>query len=623
MRAEKAGSIQMGGITAPMGEWRGKAARMCFSEQVIREYRWRALKVFLVWVVPAAPVAAYLNGMTLGVTGWEGVKTVAWVLPPILMGLGVLYPVLLMRWLVGSALRARPGEPPGSRLESILRLPWRIAVGTSWVAWTLGGIWFSIHVCVTWNKPLSMVLVGTLIGACCGVLLGFPISVSMERLFLPLALEEQRRDATRMPPGGGMSWPRQSWFLPFTFGGSIFAALMLSGFVVMVKLESVRDMLHAELLAEGALRSARMLMELGGVLAGELAFSLVWVGGLLLLPGITMWLLARRQARAAEAVRTAIESVAAGRIVAPAWVSTDEIGDLASGMNAVLARLRQLPLMLQSSAARLGEAGSHLHAANDEQQEGFTRQAAALHEAQVTSEEIRRTSRMAADRAEVVLQVARRAEEMGLQGEAAVERSMAGLEDIRAAVDGIQQRLAKLADSATQIADITETVKDLAAQSHVLAVNAAIEAARSGEHGKGFAVVAREVRALADQSIQSTQRIRGILHDIGAGIRDAARMGTESVNTIGTGLDQMRASGSSLRELSLMSQENSAAARQIAAAVTQQNAGITQISTAIADLSHIMDVTMKRLESTREATRTLAHVSGEVGQMAREFNVAG
>ncbi|QSQ10733.1 methyl-accepting chemotaxis protein [Myxococcus landrumensis] len=596
---------------------------MCFSEQVIREYRWRALKVFLTWVVPAAPVAAYLNGMTMGVAGWEGVTTVAWVLPPILLGLGVVYPILLMRWLIGSALRAQPGEPPGSRLDSILRLPWRIAVGTSWVAWTLGGIWFSLHVCLTWHKPLSMVLVGTLIGACCGVLLGFPISVSMERLLLPLALEAQRRAPTRAPSGRGVTWPRQAWFLPFTFGGSIVAALMLSGCVVMVKLESIRDTLRVELMAEGAQRSARMLMEMGGALAGELAFSLVWVGGLLLLPGITMWMLARRQARAAEAVGKAIESVAAGRVIAPAWVSTDEMGDLAAGMNGVLARLKQLPRMLQSSAVKLGEAGSHLRAAHDEQEEGFTRQAAALHEAQVTSEEIRRTSRMAADRAEAVLQVARRAEELGLQGETAVEGSMAGMEDIRAAVDGIQQRLAKLAESATQIADITETVKDLAAQSHVLAVNAAIEAARSGEHGKGFAVVAREVRALADQSIQSTQRIRGILQDIGAGIRDAARMGAESVHTIGTGLDQMRASGSSLRELSRMSQENSAAARQIAAAVTQQNVGITQISTAIADLSHIMDLTMKRLESTREATRTLASVSGEVGQMAREFNVAG
>jgi methyl-accepting chemotaxis protein len=280
-------------------------------------------------------------------------------------------------------------------------------------------------------------------------------------------------------------------------------------------------------------------------------------------------------------------------------------------------------LALSASASRLSEAGSHLRAANDEQQKSLTRQATALHEAQVTSEEIKRTSLMAANRADAVLQVARRAEELGQKGESAVEQSVTGLAEIRRTVDGIQERLVRLAESATQIGEITETVKDIADQSHLLAVNAAIEAARSGEAGKGFAVVAKEIRGMADQSIQATRRIRGILQEISKGIRDAALMGEQGVQTIAVGLDQMRASGESLRELSRISQENSAAARQIAAAVTQQNAGFSQIFVAMGDLSQIMDSTLKRLESTQEATGTLAAVTQEVGKMARQFNAAG
>jgi methyl-accepting chemotaxis protein len=289
-------------------------------------------------------------------------------------------------------------------------------------------------------------------------------------------------------------------------------------------------------------------------------------------------------------------------------------------MNAVLARLRQLPLALHASATKLSEAGVHLRSANDEQQKSLTRQAAALHEAQVTSEEIKRTSLMAANRADAVLQVARRAEELGQKGEMAVEQSVTGLAEIRRTVDGIQERLVKLAESTTKIGEITETVKDLADQSHLLAVNAAIEAARSGEAGKGFAVVAKEIRGLADQSIQATKRIRGILQEISKGIRDAAMMGEQGVRTIAVGLDQMKASGDSLRELSRISQENSSAARQIAAAVTQQNAGFSQIFVAIGDLSQIMESTLRRLESTQEATGTLVNVSTEVGKMAKQFN---
>jgi methyl-accepting chemotaxis protein len=288
-------------------------------------------------------------------------------------------------------------------------------------------------------------------------------------------------------------------------------------------------------------------------------------------------------------------------------------------MNRVLGKLRQIPRTLQASATRLSAAGDHLRATNAEQQESVSRQAAALHQAQVTSEEIKRTSQMAADKAQTVLQVARRAEELGQRGEAAVEQSLQGLSAIRQSVDTIQQRLARLADSTSQVGEITETVKDLADQSNLLAINAAIEAARSGEHGLGFAVVAREIRGMADQSIQATRRIHGILGEITRGIRDAAAIGHEGAQQIGVGLNQMKASGESLRALSLISQENSSAARQIAGAVTQQHAGFAQISTAIADLSAIMDTTLKRIERTQEATGTLELVSGEVVRMARQF----
>jgi methyl-accepting chemotaxis protein len=228
---------------------------------------------------------------------------------------------------------------------------------------------------------------------------------------------------------------------------------------------------------------------------------------------------------------------------------------------------------------------------------------------------------MAAEKAQTVLQVARRAEELGQRGEAAVEQSLQGLSSIRQSVDTIQQRLARLADSTSQVGEITETVKDLADQSNLLAINAAIEAARSGEHGLGFAVVAREIRGMADQSIQATRRIHGILAEITRGIRDAAAIGQEGAQQIAVGLNQMKASGDSLRELSSISQENSSAARQIAGAVTQQHAGFAQIFTAIGDLSAIMDTTLQRMETTQGATATLELVSGEVGQMARQFEV--
>ena len=177
-----------------------------------------------------------------------------------------------------------------------------------------------------------------------------------------------------------------------------------------------------------------------------------------------------------------------------------------------------------------------------------------------------------------MLKVAERADDIGRSGEQAIEQTLGGLTEIRSQVDAIAQKIGELAERTRQIGLITETVKDLADQSNMLALNAAIEAVRSGEHGKGFSVVAREIRSLADQSIQATNRVREILEDITAAIRTAVAITEKGSQKMESSLIQVRTSGENLRELSGIVKENSAAVRQIAAAVNQQNAGITRSS---------------------------------------------
>ncbi len=592
------------------------------DDKLIRDFAWRGSLLFLKWVFAPALICAYLIAMAVGLSSEEGLRVVIYIMPFIISGYGFVYPYLSIRILASKALRHRPGDGPGERLQRILRMPWRISLFTTYVAWTMGGFSFAMPVCLWFDKaPIRMVL-GTLIAFCFGVVVSFPFGIGLERMCMPHALEERRADPTLALKGGGVFWPRQAWFLPYTFGASIVATLLLSSCVVVVKLITVRETLSAELIAEGAVKSAEKVQDLSGSLFAELAFALPWVAILVLgLPTITTWMLARRQAEGASAVGHAIQGLAAGRISSPDWVSTDEIGDLASGLNGVLFKLRQIPETLASSASRLVVAGKDLSEANSEQQQSLNQQAAAIQETQVTSQEIKQTSQMTAERAESMLRVARRAEELGHEGEAAIEQSMQGLATIQQFVEAMQVKLNRLAESATQIGEITEAVKDMADQSNLLAVNAAIEAARAGENGKGFAVLAREIRALADQSVKSTTRIRGILGEVIGAIRAAATMVEQGSRDIAGGLERMTASSDSLRELSRLSQENSAAMRQIVAAVNQQNAGISQIFSAIADLSQIMDATLRRLESTQQATGTLEAVSSEVGEMARQFTV--
>jgi methyl-accepting chemotaxis protein len=595
---------------------------MTNDDQLIKDFAKRGSLLFLKWVTAPALICAYLIGMAVGLQKEERLKVVVVIMPIIIAVYGLIYPYISIRAIASRSLRHRAGDEAGGRLQRILQLPWRASLFTTYVAWTLGGASFAVPVCLWFDKAPIRMLLGTLIAFCFGVVVSFPFGISLEKMCMPHAMEERKAHPTLELKGGGIFWPRQSWFLPYTFVASIISTLLLSSSVVVVQLMGVRDRLAMELASNGNVDPVKMVDTMSRELFSELAAALPWVAVLVLvLPTITTYLLARRQALGTSAVGSAISGLAAGRISSPEWVSTDEIGDLASALNSVLSKLRQIPETLASSASRLVAAGNELTEANNEQQQSLNQQAAAIQQTQVTSQEIKQTSQMTSDRAEAMLRVARRAEDLGHEGEAAIEQSMAGLSTIQQFVDAMQVKLNRLAESATQIGEITEAVKDMADQSNLLAVNAAIEAARAGENGKGFAVLAREIRALADQSVKSTTRIRGILGEVIGAIRAAATMVEQGSRDIAGGLERMRASSDSLRELSRLSQENSAAMRQIVAAVNQQNAGISQIFSAIADLSQIMDATLRRLESTQQATETLQSVSTEVGQMASQFTV--
>jgi methyl-accepting chemotaxis protein len=301
--------------------------------------------------------------------------------------------------------------------------------------------------------------------------------------------------------------------------------------------------------------------------------------------------------------------------------SDDEVGELSVALSAMVQRLKQVVSALQESVKLLSEAGRELSTSTSEQSQTITRQATALQETQVTAQEIKQTSLLAAQKAETVIRLAEKADSVSSQGESAIERSLGGLTDIRAQVDEIAQKINQLSDRTQQIGSITAAVKDLADQSNMLALNAAIEAVRSGEHGKGFAVVAREIRSLADQSIQATSRVREILDDIGSAIRSAVSITERGSQKIDGGLMQVKSSGENMRELSGIVRDNSAAVRQIAVAVSQQNAGITQIFGAVTDQTRMMDETMRRLEQTTQAAETLQSLSQRVHDVLKGFKV--
>jgi methyl-accepting chemotaxis protein len=301
--------------------------------------------------------------------------------------------------------------------------------------------------------------------------------------------------------------------------------------------------------------------------------------------------------------------------------SRDEIGELASTFSEMVAQLREVPQEVGESTRLLARSVADLRQSAEAQGQMMTKQATALQETQVTTKEISQTSQLAAQKADAVLRYAERADNVSRSGEQAVEQSLAALTDIRARVEEIAQRITTLGERTVQIGNVTQTVKDLADQSNMLALNAAIEAVRAGEAGRGFAVVAREVRSMADQSIQATRQVREILDDVSAAVRAAVSITDKGAQRIDSGLAQVRTSGEKLTELSGIVKESSSAARQISAAVGQQNAGIAQIFGAVTNQNEMMENALKRIEATDRAIGRLSEVSKMLVQIVERFHV--
>ena len=299
----------------------------------------------------------------------------------------------------------------------------------------------------------------------------------------------------------------------------------------------------------------------------------------------------------------------------------DEIGQLAKSFAELVEKLKSVPTTLRGSVTDLSRAVADVNELTRSQTSSVQRQAASLSEASATTQEIKQSSSLASTKAEVVLQVATRAEEFSGEGQQAVQASIHGLEEIRSQIASIVQRITDLSERTLQVGEIIESVKDLADQSNVLALNASIEAAKAGEFGKGFSVVAREIRALADQSIQSTARIREILGEIQGAIRATVQITDEGQKRMEQSMEQIKRSGDSLQEMTAIVRESSQAARQIAASVNQQNAGIGQISVAINGLNAAMDETSAGIKQAEGAVDNLRAISGKISSIIDAFRV--
>lgn len=563
-------------------------------------------------VTPTVVPFGYLIGLVLGLTEEEAPKAILYIALPVAVVAGLFGSNMLLPKELERAVARIPGEPPGARLQRILELPRRVEHKTLIISLALVSL-FAAICCWYFDKSQWRIVSAFFVTLFYRLFVSIPQHVASERVLRELALEEFRLAPGVKPRGSAYLWPRQSWYLPYAFGVVLVCGVGTVLTLLATKAIAAHDALLASLAKQG--QSAVVAEIVGSVAAFRSGLVLpLFAMGLffVLTAGLIAWMLATRQHEGAKALEQSIQVIAGGSSTLPEWIATDELGDLAFGLGAVYQKLEGVAANLQSSARRLSESGEALFQSGQRQSETVTRQASALQEASVSATEIMQTSQVAARRSEEVLALAEQADLARRTGAQAIDETVGGLEDIQREVSEVAERVRQLGAGARQVAGITETVKDLADQSNMLALNAAIEATRSGEHGKGFAVVAREMRTLADQSLEATRRVGRILDDIAQAINATVSLSEKGQKRVEAGLVQVRTSGERLRQLADIVSQNVEAVRQISSSVTRQNVGVTQLVATVAELSRMMDEAVETLRTTEAAAELVREVGDEV-----------
>jgi methyl-accepting chemotaxis protein len=320
-----------------------------------------------------------------------------------------------------------------------------------------------------------------------------------------------------------------------------------------------------------------------------------------LLLGLMMVLLLTRViAVPLRAVSSLAGQVASGDLTVsvPNDDRTDEVGDLVRAFRDLVAKLRQTTRDLHEGVGVLASASSEILATTTQVASGAAETATAVSETTATVEEVKQTAQVASQKARYVSDSAQKVTQVSQAGRKSVEDAIAGMHRIQEQMESIAESIVRLSEQSQAIGEIIATVNDLAEQSNVLAVNAAIEATKAGEQGKGFGVVAQEVKSLAEQSKQATAQVRAILGDIQKATSAAVLATEQGHKAVEAGVKQSAEASDAISQLTESVNEAAQAATQIAASSQQQMVGMDQVALA---MDNIKQASTQNVAGTRQA----------------------
>ncbi|AIS13105.1 Methyl-accepting chemotaxis protein McpP [Pseudomonas chlororaphis] len=343
-----------------------------------------------------------------------------------------------------------------------------------------------------------------------------------------------------------------------------------------------------------------------------------------LLMALLVLLIARSIVRPLQETVHAMANIASGESDLTRTLDThgqDEVTELARHFNGFTAKLRLVVSQLQVSASALAQSSTDLGSNASQAQERSQQQSQQMELVATAINQVTYGVQDVAKNAEHAASEMRDAEAQAQQGQVNIDGSLQQIDRLSATIDQAVEVIRTLAQESTQIGSVLEVIHSIAEQTNLLALNAAIEAARAGEQGRGFAVVADEVRLLAQRTQKSTAEIQSMIERLQGHseaavkvIGDSSRASQQTIEQAGLAGESLNAIGQALRNLNGLNASIASATLQQAHVVEDINQNVTQA----AGLSHS---TALAAEQSSAASLHLKELSEQLNGLLRQFRV--
>ena len=291
------------------------------------------------------------------------------------------------------------------------------------------------------------------------------------------------------------------------------------------------------------------------------------------------------------------------------------IGSLQDTIRSIISQISQASEQLAVASRKLHDNASQISSGTNDIVAQTTTVATASEEMAATSGSIAHNCLMAAETSD-------RASDTARSGASVVRETIDGMERIAGQVRNAAKTVEELGARSDQIGAIIGTIEDIADQTNLLALNAAIEAARAGEQGRGFAVVADEVRALAERTTKATREIGEMIKAIQKETKGAVIAMEEGVSEVEKGTSSSIKSGEALEMILNQINDVTLQVNQIATAAEEQTATTSEITSNIHRIASVVHTTSQGAAETTAASASLSHESEQLQNIVRKFKLS-